>query len=106
MSGLSKLGLSSFRKHRIGRLLATIIVAIVIGRGLSLRAEHKLKDQDCLTCHSDNTLTKDVNGKQASLFVDEAKLKHSIHGGMFACVDCHKDVKTLVHDTPPAKVAC
>jgi cytochrome b subunit of formate dehydrogenase len=106
MSGLSKLGQSDFRKHRIGRLLAAIIVTTLIGCGLSLHAEHKLKDQDCLTCHSDHTLTKDVNGKQASLFVDEAKLKHSIHGGMFACVDCHKDVKSLVHDTPPAKVAC
>ncbi len=66
----------------------------------------KLKDSDCLTCHSDTTLTKDVNGKQISLFVDENKLKHSIHGGMFSCVDCHKDVKSLAHDTPPAKVRC
>ncbi len=66
----------------------------------------KLKDADCLACHSDNTLTKDVNGKQVSLYVDEGKLKHSIHGGMFTCVDCHKDVKSLAHETPPAKVRC
>jgi cytochrome b subunit of formate dehydrogenase len=102
MSGLSRV----VGKNKSVRILSGIVVAVlVIGAG-SARAEHKLKDQDCLTCHSDNTLTKDVNGKQASLFVDEAKLKHSIHGGMFACVDCHKDVKSLVHDTPPAKVAC
>jgi cytochrome b subunit of formate dehydrogenase len=102
MSGLSRVA----GKNKSVRILSGIVVAVlVIGAG-SARAEHKLKDQDCLTCHSDNTLTKDVNGKQASLFVDEAKLKHSIHGGMFACVDCHKDVKSLVHDTPPAKVAC
>jgi len=25
---------------------------------------------------------------------------------MFSCVDCHKDVKSLVHETPPQKVAC
>ncbi len=48
----------------------------------------------------------DVNGKQASVFVDGAKLKHSVHGSMFACVDCHTDVKSLVHDAPPAKVTC
>ena len=56
------------------------------------RAEQKLKDKDCLTCHSD--------------VVDEGKLKQSIHGGMFTCVDCHKDVKGLVHETTPKKVTC
>jgi cytochrome b subunit of formate dehydrogenase len=66
----------------------------------------KLKDADCLACHSDATLTKDVDGKPISLFVDENKLKHSIHGSMFSCVDCHKDVKSLVHETTPQKVTC
>ncbi|HEX4757294.1 MAG TPA: cytochrome b/b6 domain-containing protein [Terracidiphilus sp.] len=66
----------------------------------------KLKDADCLACHSDSTLTKDVDGKPVSLFVDEGKLKHSIHGGMFSCVDCHKDVKSLVHETTPQKIRC
>jgi cytochrome b subunit of formate dehydrogenase len=70
------------------------------------RAGQKLKDKDCLACHSDSTLTKDVNGKQASLYVDESKFKHSIHGSMFACVDCHKDVKSLVHETAPQKITC
>ena len=49
-------------------------------------------------------MTTEVNGKQVSLYVDENKLKHSIHGEMFACVDCHKDVKGLVHETTPKKV--
>jgi cytochrome b subunit of formate dehydrogenase len=66
----------------------------------------KLKDSDCLACHGDSTLAKDVNGKSVSLFVDESKLKHSIHGSMFSCVDCHKDVKSLAHDAPPKKVLC
>jgi cytochrome b subunit of formate dehydrogenase len=66
----------------------------------------KLKDSDCLACHSDATLTKDVSGKQVSIYVDEHKLKNSIHGSMFSCVDCHKDVKSLVHETPLAKVRC
>jgi cytochrome b subunit of formate dehydrogenase/5-methylcytosine-specific restriction endonuclease McrA len=70
------------------------------------RAEHKLQDKDCLTCHSDSTLTTEVNGKQVSLYVDKDKLKHSIHGDMFACVDCHKDVTSLTHDTTPKKVRC
>jgi len=41
-----------------------------------------------------------------SLFVDQTKFKHSIHGRMFACVDCHKDVGSLVHEKPPEKVSC
>ena len=69
-------------------------------------AAQKLKNEDCLTCHADATLTKDVNGKQVSLSVDETKFKHSIHGSMFTCVDCHKDVKSLVHETPPQKLTC
>jgi len=99
MSGLSRLGKSS-------RIISGTIVAVLIAWAGSARAEHKLKDSDCLACHSDNTLTKDVNGKQASLFVDEGKLKHSIHGGMFGCVDCHTDVKSLVHEAPPQKITC
>jgi cytochrome b subunit of formate dehydrogenase len=69
-------------------------------------AEQKPKDKDCLACHSDATLTTEVNGKQVSLYVDESKMKQSIHGGMFACVDCHKDVKGLVHETTPKKITC
>ena len=48
----------------------------------------------------------EVNGKQVSLYVDEDKLKHSVHGDLFACVDCHKDVKGPVHETTPRKVTC
>ncbi len=72
----------------------------------TVKAQHKLKDQDCLACHADATLTKDVNGKPVSLFVDEGKLKHSIHGSLLACVDCHTDVKSLVHEAPPKKITC
>ena len=69
-------------------------------------AEQKARDKDCLACHADATLTKDVNGKSISLYVDEKKLKHSIHGSMYACVDCHSDVKATVHETPPKKITC
>jgi cytochrome b subunit of formate dehydrogenase len=65
-----------------------------------------LKDSDCLACHADATLTAEINGKPVSLFVDQAKLKHSIHGDMFACVDCHTDVKGVVHESTPQKVLC
>ena len=83
----------------------TVVLSLLVGVQTA-RGAQKLKDADCLACHSDSTLTTDVNGKSVSLFVDEGKLKHSIHGGMFGCVDCHTDVKSLVHATPPQKVKC
>ena len=66
----------------------------------------KLKDADCLACHGDASLTAEENGKTVSLFVDQTKFKHSVHGGMFTCVDCHKDVKSLAHETTPLRVTC
>jgi cytochrome b subunit of formate dehydrogenase len=72
----------------------------------AVSAEHKPKDADCLACHSDATLTTEVNGKQVSIYVDQAKLKHSIHGDLFACVDCHTDVKGLIHESTPKKITC
>jgi cytochrome b subunit of formate dehydrogenase len=69
-------------------------------------AGEKLKDEDCLTCHADTTLTTVENGKTVSLHVDADKMKQSVHGQMFACVDCHTDVKSLVHTTTPKRPTC
>jgi cytochrome b subunit of formate dehydrogenase len=85
---------------------ASVLVLSFLLQFLSARAQHKLKDADCLACHSDATLTTEAGGKPVSLFVDQAKLKHSIHGGMFSCVDCHTDVKSLIHESTPKKVLC
>jgi cytochrome b subunit of formate dehydrogenase len=89
-----------------GKILAQTLVLSLLAWACAVHAEQKPKDKDCLACHSDSTLTTEVNGKQVSLYVDEDKLKHSIHGAMFACVDCHKDVKSLVHETVPQKITC
>jgi hypothetical protein len=89
------------------RILLCTLAFFLLGSALPTRAQHKLKDEDCLTCHGDPTLSTEINGKSVSLFVDAKKLKHSIHNSMkLACVDCHKDVKGLAHDTPPQKVLC
>jgi cytochrome b subunit of formate dehydrogenase len=87
-------------------ILVRLAVLSLLVWACAAHAEQKPKDKECLACHSDSTLTTEVNGKQVSLYVDESKLKHSIHGDMFACVDCHKDVKGLVHETTPTKVRC
>jgi cytochrome b subunit of formate dehydrogenase len=88
------------------RILAPALVLSLFCFAFSASAQRKPKDADCLACHSDPALTTEVNGKQVSIAVDGEKLKHSVHGGMFACVDCHTDVKGLEHPTTPKKVTC
>jgi cytochrome b subunit of formate dehydrogenase len=88
------------------KALFRLIALSLLAWACAAHAEHKPKDSECLACHGDSTLTTEINGKQVSLFVDEGKLKHSIHGDLFACVDCHKDVKGPVHETTPKKVRC
>jgi len=66
----------------------------------------KPTNDECLACHGDSTLSKEVNGKPFSLYVNSDKFKDSIHGGIFTCVDCHTDLKTSPHDGTPAKVQC
>jgi cytochrome b subunit of formate dehydrogenase len=70
-------------------------------------AAQKPANADCLACHGDATLTHEVDGKQVSLAVDEAKFNNSIHGAIgLGCVDCHADVKSSPHEVKPAKVSC
>ena len=66
----------------------------------------KPTNEDCLACHGDSTMTTEVNGKPLSLYVNPETFKNSIHGAMFAGVDCHTDVKTSPHETTPAKISC
>ncbi len=65
----------------------------------------KLTSADCLACHSDATLSKDVNGKAESLYVNETQFAGSIHG-VLSCTDCHADVKAVPHESAPAKPNC
>jgi cytochrome b subunit of formate dehydrogenase len=65
-----------------------------------------LSTAECLACHNDSSLTKDVDGKPVSLYVSEEKFKASMHGSMFQCTDCHRDIKAFPHEPAPAKVSC
>jgi cytochrome b subunit of formate dehydrogenase len=48
-------------------------------------------DDDCLSCHSDPTLTMEREGQDVSLFVDRELVATSAHEGT-ACAQCHVDV--------------
>ncbi len=88
------------------RILTQAVVLSLLAWAATAHAGQKATNDDCLTCHSDATLSKEVNGKKVSLFVDGSKLTHSIHGQMFTCVDCHTDIKGPVHATTPKKITC
>ncbi len=64
-------------------------------------------NDDCLTCHSDSTLTMEKNGKTISIYVNESVLKLSAHGDA-SCVDCHVgfDPNNTPHKKDIAPVDC
>ncbi|MGZ4164707.1 MAG: hypothetical protein ACXVPK_11785, partial [Tumebacillaceae bacterium] len=64
-----------------------------------------ISNDECLACHSDVSMTKDDNGKQVSLHVDEGKFKGSIHS-MFNCTDCHTEINGAPHDPASTKPQC
>src|SRR5207237_3753618 len=82
----------------------SLFTAVLLGLSMAAAAAPKSKPADkpandqCLACHGDPTLAKEVNGKPFSLFVNPDKFKDSIHGSILACVDCHTDLKTAPHD--------
>jgi cytochrome b subunit of formate dehydrogenase len=65
----------------------------------------QMSSADCLACHSDPSLTKELDGETISVHVDEAGFQASVHGPL-DCTSCHSDVKAYPHDPAPAKVAC
>ena len=85
------------------RLAPLTLVFLGFAWASSPISAQKLKDSDCLTCHADATMT---SSDGHSIAVDANKFKHSVHGSMFKCVDCHTDVKSIPHDTPPKKITC
>ena len=66
-------------------LLTAIVLLVAATPALALSTS------DCFDCHSDDTLTKTVGGKEISLFVDEGTYGGSIHGDL-DCTDCHEDL--------------
>jgi cytochrome b subunit of formate dehydrogenase/5-methylcytosine-specific restriction endonuclease McrA len=92
-----------------GKICALSFIATLLSWSLVAQSQHRPKDlrpsdQECLACHSDATPSAD--GTSAHPAIDAGKMKASIHGSMFACVDCHKDVTSAPHEKTPARIAC
>jgi formate dehydrogenase gamma subunit len=93
---------------RCRRLAVTLSLFILIFCGVGASAaEKKLSSSDCLACHADASLTKEVNGKQIRLDVNQEKFNASIHGQAgLGCTDCHADVQAFPHEPAPQKPTC
>jgi cytochrome b subunit of formate dehydrogenase len=80
---------------RRGFALALALVALLVGVSASAWAA-TIKAEDCLGCHADKDLKKQVGGKSVSLFADEAALKGSVHRKL-DCVGCHVGITEIPH---------
>jgi len=85
-----------------GFLLAALVLGLCALRPVGAAAP---TNEDCLGCHADKGLAKEVKGKQVSLYADEAVLKASVHGRL-ACIACHADIKEVPHSERLAPVSC
>ncbi|MCX6137061.1 MAG: hypothetical protein NTV54_06155 [Ignavibacteriales bacterium] len=79
---------------------------VLIALCASVRLCSQTKD-DCLTCHSDKTLSTKKGSATISLFVDEKKYATSVHG-VIECVGCHSDLKgkDFPHEQRPQRPTC
>ncbi len=69
-------------------LASTLALSLLFGAGAA-HAGKEHTNQDCINCHCGSAMIKRVNSKNVSLYVDMDKFKHSIHGSLFICKDCH-----------------
>ena len=90
-------------------LLKNYILLIILNIILFLNYLPVLAQQndECLDCHNDKTLVKEVQGKSISVYVDLKKFSSSIHSSL-SCLDCHVDLtgKEFPHEENLAQVEC
>ena len=88
-------------RRSAARLLLTGLILLAGGRALAQ------SNDDCLACHSDDTLKGKRDGREISVFVDERKLKASAHATI-DCVMCHQDLAgaDLPHGEVVSPVDC
>lgn len=85
-------------------LLAALAAA---GIALAAGAARAQSVDDCLACHSDDSLTAVRGGTEVSAFVDGERFASAIHRDL-ACVDCHTDLSGQGdgHEDDVARVDC
>ena len=68
---------------------------------------HAQSNDDCLSCHSDDSMTMEKNGKEVSIYVNENVLKPSAHGKL-SCISCHTgfDYESIPHKENITPIDC
>ncbi len=86
--------------------LVFLVACLVAGMAPVYAAEPPPASQECLACHADRDLKRSTRtpGGSESVFVDEAALRASAHGGL-ACVACH-ETATPAHEAHLPAVRC
>lgn len=93
------------------RVFSVVTLFAFLVCGFSVLAADVIKDSACMECHSDKTLFKTNSaGKGISMFVDEARLKASVHKTN-TCQSCHADITSKHPDDnaaaqPPNCAGC
>jgi len=79
-----------------------ILLSLAIQSNLSAQS-----NDDCLMCHSDDTMTMERGGKEVSIFVDAKVLAKSPHKNL-SCVSCHVgfDPDEMPHKEKIDPVSC
>jgi cytochrome b subunit of formate dehydrogenase len=82
------------------RLLLTAALLLI-----ATGAFGQMTQDECLGCHADETLAKEVDGKQVSVHVRPETFALSVHAPI-ECSGCHSDIQGYPHEPAPAKVDC
>lgn len=92
------------RRGRAAAARARCIALILVGAGTFAVAQPS--DDDCMLCHNDSTLTKQLpDGQTISLFVDPNTYASGVHAGL-GCVACHDDITEVPHAEDLKDVNC
>jgi cytochrome b subunit of formate dehydrogenase len=94
-------------RHSLFRPWLILLAALVLPALAS--AADKLKNSDCLDCHTDPANTRSVHGHAVPMALFPTNgFARSVHSGL-DCIDCHDGIKEMVHDKnvpPPNCVGC
>jgi len=90
------------QKTAMPKLLTVSIISLLLVASLLAQS-----NDDCFMCHEDHDLTKELDGRELSLFINLDIFTKSIHGEM-ECVDCHQDLvdAELPHEEELETVQC
>ena len=85
-------------KVAMNRASPILAMAWLLGVGTAAQAAKPYEDEECLGCHSDDSLEIELrDGTTKSMFVDESTFAGSVHGSKLRCSDCHPDEKEEPH---------